>query len=291
MEKIAIIGADGQLGTDLVAIFQQEKQVIPLFYPEFDLLKPGTVRAALTRLGPDLVINTAAYNKVDEAEVDPNSCFNLNAFAVRDLALICRDISTPLVHFSSDYVFDGKINTPYSEEDKPGPLSVYGVAKLAGEYLVQGILDEYYVIRTCGLFGTAGCWGKGTNFVDAMLQMADKGQSIKVVNDQRITPTSTKELAEKVAELLNRRPEYGLYHMTNDGDCTWYEFAAAIFQLAEKRVDLIPVDAGTFAAKARRPAYSVLENAQAKKVGLSDFSPWRGALKSYLISKGHIPLK
>jgi len=288
MKKIAVIGADGQLGTDLVAVLQQEQQVIPLYYPEFDLLQPDSIRLALNKLHPDVVINTAAYNKVDEAELEPVACFQLNAFAVRDLALICRDISAGLIHFSSDYVFDGRQNKPYLEENNPAPLSAYGVAKLTGEYFVQGILDEYYLIRTCGLFGTAGCWGKGTNFVDAIIRLADKEKSVKVVNDQRITPTSTRELAERTAELIERQPDFGLYHMTNEGDCTWYEFAAAIIKLTEKKAELIPVDSTTFGAKARRPAYSVLENARAKKAGLSDFSPWIDALKAYLISKSHI---
>ncbi len=285
--KIALIGADGQLGTDLLAHLKSKTEVAPLYYPDFDLTQPETAKSILTDLKSDIVINTAAFNRVDECEDNPEEALALNTLAVRDLSLTCRDLGLVLVHFSTDYVFNGNKRAPYIEMDEAAPLSVYGVSKLAGEFFVSSIVPCHFIIRTCGLYGAAGCWGKGNNFVDTMVSLADNGKPLRIVDDQWITPTSTWELADKVIELLGHE-KYGLYHLTNEGECTWYGFAQEIFLLLGKLPDVIPVDSATYGAKAPRPAYSVLENKRAKDLGLSDFSHWKHALKDYLIKKGHI---
>ena len=284
--NIAIIGADGQLGSDLVKALKGEK-VFPLYYPDFDITKPSRIREILSRLDLEVVINTAAYHRVDECEEYPQKSFEVNSIAVRDLALICRELKFTLVHFSTDYVFDGIKKTPYNEEDKPNPLSVYATSKLSGEYFVRSVLERYFLIRTCGLYGAAGCWGKGKNFVDTVISKEKEGKSLKIVKDQTVTPTSTAELAERIGELVQTK-HYGLYHLTNEGCCTWFECAQAIFSLIGKRPPLTPVDSETYGARARRPSYSVLENKNAKNIGLTDFSHWQEALKDYLITKGHI---
>jgi len=284
--KIALIGADGQLGSDLVRTLQGQ-DLIPLYYPEFDITRAAETRTTLASLSPDICINTAAYHRVDDCEDDPQKAFVVNTLAVRDLALTCRELNAVLVHFSTDYVFDGKKDSPYVEEDKPNPLNVYAVSKLAGEYFMSSLLRRYFLIRTCGLYGEAGCWGKGINFVEAMIERKKQGGVISVVNDQRVTPTSTAELAEKILELI-LTDHYGLYHMSNEGACTWYEFAETIFSLMKAEVDIKSVDSVTFGAKAQRPRYSVLENEKAKKIGLSPFSHWKDALAIYLGKKGHI---
>ncbi len=284
--KIAVIGADGQLGSDLMKILK-DHELMPLYYPTFDVTKPGEAKKILSKLKPEIVINTAAYHRVDECEDNPQESFRVNSIAVRDLALICLELDVVLVHFSTDYVFDGKKKNPYTEEDVPNPLSVYATSKLAGEYFIRNILDRYFLIRTCGLYGEAGCWGKGTNFVDIMISLEKKGQSLKVVNDQWVTPTSTAELADRIEELIQTN-HFGLYHLTNQGQCTWYEFAKEIFSLLGKKPDIVPVDTETYGAKALRPSYSVLENKKAKEIGLTDFSPWKEALKDYLIRKGYL---
>jgi dTDP-4-dehydrorhamnose reductase len=284
--KVAIIGADGQLGSDLAKVLKEEK-VFPLYYPDFDIANPDKVKETLSQTSLDLVINTAAYHRVDECEENPQKSFQINSIAVRDLALICREVGLTLVHFSTDYVFDGNKKTPYLEEDKPHPLNVYAVSKLAGEYFVQNILERYFLVRSCGLYGEAGCWGKGTNFVDAMVFLEKRGKPLRVVNDQWVTPTSSAELASRVAELI-RTQNYGLYHLTNEGQCTWFEFASTIFALIGKRPKLEPIDSETYGARARRPSYSVLENKRAKEIGLTEFSPWENALKDYLIKKGYL---
>jgi dTDP-4-dehydrorhamnose reductase len=284
--KIALIGADGQLGSDLAKILKGS-DLVPLYYPEFDITQAVETRSRLTILSPDIIINTAAYHKVDECEDNPAEAFALNALAVRELALTCRALDSVLVHFSTDYVFDGKKGRPYDEEDMPNPLSTYAVSKLAGEYYVRNVLARYFLIRTCGLYGEAGCWGKGSNFVETMINMMKQDEVIRVVNDQRVSPTATSELAERIVELL-QTDFYGLYHLTSEGDCTWYEFAEAIFSQMNVQVNIKSVDSAAFGAKAKRPPYSVLDNKQAKIIGLSPFSHWKDALTAYLKKKGHM---
>jgi len=284
--KIALIGADGQLGSDLLRTLRDER-LTPLYYPDFDITRPAETRSVLNGLRPDVVINTAAFHRVDDCEDLVEEAFRVNAFAVRDLARICRDLEATLVHFSTDYVFDGRSSRPYVEEDPPQPLSAYGASKLAGEYFVRAVCEKYFLVRTCGLFGLAGCLGKGRNFVETMLFYAEAGRPLRVVNDQWVTPTSCEELAARLAELI-RTDRYGLYHMTNEGRCTWFEFASAIFDLLGRPAKITAVDSASFGAKARRPAFSVLENKRAKALGLANFSEWREALRDYLRKRGLI---
>lgn len=281
--KIALIGADGQLGSDLLKILPQTG-LYPLYYPDFDITQYENIRRVFSEIEPNIVINTAAFHRVDECEENPQQSFLVNATAVRDLALICRDLAAVLVHFSTDYVFDGRKRKPYVEEDSPFPLSVYGISKLAGEYFIQSLLDKYFIIRSCGLYGLAGSREKGTNFVESMMAAVQRGRTIRVVNDQWVTPTSTEELAAHIKELIMTQ-HFGLYHLTNEGECTWYEFAQAIFLFLGKNPELVPVDSKTYGARAKRPPYSVLENKKAKEIGLSHFSHWKKALENYLEKK------
>ena len=284
--KIAIIGADGQLGSDLVKSLH-ENEIFPLYYPDFDVTKPDQARDALFPLRAEVVINTAAYHRVDECEDNSQKAFRVNSIAVRDLALICRDLDSALVHFSTDYVFDGKKRSPYIEEDVPNPLNVYAISKLSGEYLIRNTMEKYFVVRTCGLYGEAGCWEKGSNFVDTLIALEKEGKPLRVVNDQWVTPTATEELAQKVKELIQTN-RFGLYHLTNEGECTWYEFAQTIFSILGKKPNLIPIDSKSHGAKAKRPPYSVLDNKKARDIGLTGFSHWKNALQRYLIIKGYL---
>ena len=283
--RIALIGADGQLGTDLFKTLAGD-EVTPLYYPDFDITRPDLTLGRLTALQPEVVINTAAFHRVDECEDNPEQALAVNALAVRGLARVCRELGCRLVHFSTDYVFDGLKRKPYVEEDLPNPLMVYGVSKLAGEFFVRNTVPGHFVIRTCGLYGLAGCLEKGGHFVDMILRRESQGLPLRIVGDQRVTPTSTVELARAVAELI-RTDRFGLYHMTNEGECSWYEFARAVFELIGKKPVLEAVDSAAYGAKARRPLYSVLENKKAKEVGLRPFSHWRSALGDYLRLKGY----
>jgi dTDP-4-dehydrorhamnose reductase len=284
--KIAVIGADGQLGTDLLKTLNKD-ELKPLYFPEFDVTEPLKMRTVLEGLRPEVVINTAAFHRVDECEDNPEASFRVNAIAVRDLARLAQQMDFVLVHFSTDYVFDGRKGSPYVEDDPPNPLNVYAVSKLAGEFFVRSLLDRYFLIRTCGLFGEASSREKGYNFVDRMIALDREGKTLRVVDDQWVTPTATAELAERIGELIHT-DHYGLFHLTSAGECTWFRFAQEVFSLLGKKARLEPVDSKSFGARARRPLYSVLENKKAKEIGLKDFPPWDQALKVYLGKKGLI---
>lgn len=275
-----LIGANGQLGCELLRAFG-DHELVPLTHADLELTDRAQIKDVLHRYRPTLILNTAAYHRVDECEDSPERAFAVNAIAVRDLALAAREIGAALVHFSTDYVFDGRRQSPYREVDPPCPLSVYAMSKLAGEHFVRTILERHFVIRTCGLYGLAGSSGKGGNFVEAMLALAREGREIRVVGDQVLTPTSAKDLAKKVRQLAETG-QYGLYHITNSGECSWYQFAAAIFELTHLRPLLTETTSAAYGARATRPAYSVLENANLRRLGLDDLKPWREALRAYL---------
>jgi dTDP-4-dehydrorhamnose reductase len=217
--RYAVLGAAGQLGRDLCPRLPGE--VVALTRDRADLTKPEALRAALDGIAPDVVVNCAAYNLVDKAESEAPAAFAVNAWGVRDLALWCRDRGRLLVHFSSDYVFgaDKDFRSPWTEADVPGPVSVYGLSKLAGEYLVRAICPSYLVLRTCGLYGVWGVGGKGGNFVETMLRKAREGKPLRVVADQVCTPSYAADVAGATVALLAAGRQ-GLYHVTNAGACS-----------------------------------------------------------------------
>lgn len=283
--KIMIIGAGGQLGSELVNLLQEDT-IIPLTHLDIEITDYRQVNDIISSNQPEVVINTSAYHRVDECEDYPEKAFSVNTLAVRNLAKICNEFDAVLVHCSTDYVFNGEKESPYTEDDIPDPLSVYAVSKLAGEYFVRHICRRHFVIRTCGLYGSKGLSGKGSNFVELMIKFARENKPIRVVSDQIVTPTYVKDLAYVVSGLIRTR-EYGLYHATNDGECSWYEFARTIFDLTRIKADLIPVTSTEYGAKAKRPPYSVLENRNLKQLGLDDMRYWKEALIEYLEEKGY----
>jgi dTDP-4-dehydrorhamnose reductase len=279
--RYAVLGAAGQLGRDLCPRLQGE--VIPLGRDRADLTQRDLVRSTLKELRPDVVINCAAYNLVDRAESEPQAAFAVNTWGVRDLAAVCADLGALLVHFSTDHVFglDETRHTPWREEDPPGPVGVYGVSKLAGEYLVRAACPRHLIVRTCGLYGVWGSGGKGGNFVETMLRKAAQGDPLRVVADQECTPTYTADLASATIALM-RAGRTGLVHVTNAGSCSWFEFAGAIFQLSGLRPRLTAITSSEFGAAARRPAYSALSNDAYNSLNLPPLRPWREALTAYL---------
>jgi dTDP-4-dehydrorhamnose reductase len=282
--KTVIIGAHGQLGRDLCPRLPGE--VVPLARAQADLMQPESLRAVLTAEKPSLVVNCAAYNFVDKAETEPEAAFAVNAWGVRALAEVCRDLDCALLHFSTDYVFGlgpGR-DHPWIEDDAPGPVSVYGLSKLAGEYLVRSICPRHFVARTCGLYGVWGSGGKGGNFVETMLRVGGQGKPLRVVGDQRCTPSYTVDVATAAAELVQTE-KYGLYHLTNNGCCSWYEFASTIFQEAGLTVQLTPIASAEYGAKAHRPTYSVLDGTRAVSVGIPPLRRWQDALSAYLAER------
>jgi dTDP-4-dehydrorhamnose reductase len=279
--KTILIGADGQLGTDLLKIYAPG-DIIPLTIKDIDVTDYEGVGRILGEHKPDVVINTAAYHRVDECEDYPERAMEVNALAVRNLAAACKEIDAALVHFSTDYVFDGEASSPYTETDTPRPMSAYAISKLAGELYIRYVHDKHFIIRPCGLYGVVGSMEKGTNFVETMLKMAAEGKDISVVSDQTLTPTYTLALARVLKELIDTG-SYGLYHMTCEGECSWYEFAEAIFELSGIDANLSPTTSDVYKQPAHRPAYSVLENANLKEIAaVSPMPHWRDALSDYL---------
>ncbi len=287
--RYAIIGAGGQLGRDLEPRLTGE--IFPLRRDRADLTKPDMLGVTLKELDPAIVINCAAYNYVDKAETEPEAAFAVNAWGVHQLAKICAEQDRVLVHFSTDYVFglDANRKTPYTESDAPGPVSVYGLSKLAGEYLVRSTWRKHFVIRTCGLYGVWGSGGKGGNFVETMLRVAGQGKSLRVVADQTCTPTYTADLAEATVSLIGTG-KFGLYHLTNGGCCTWYDFAGAIFEQAGVKADVTPITSEQFgapcaSAAVQRARWRRLPRPSPKRfedlAGGSDRLPPRAATKNH----------
>jgi dTDP-4-dehydrorhamnose reductase len=278
--RIAILGATGQLGSDLVRLLGD--RAIPLGRDAVDFDRPETIRPGLTSARPDMVINCAAFNFVDRAERELPAASRVNATGVGDMADVCTDLDAVFVHVSTDYVFgqDNARNTPYRETDSPGPTCSYGVSKRAGECLAT-LAPKHFILRTCGLYGLAGRSTKKGNFVEMILRQVAENKPLRVVDDQRCTPTASADLAAAILPLA-ATGRYGLYHVTNAGDCTWYEFAKAILELSGIDRPIEPVSTAFFKSAARRPSYSVLSNDKLAAAGVTPLRPWREALADYL---------
>jgi dTDP-4-dehydrorhamnose reductase len=278
--RISILGSNGQLGQDLVAALDSH-DLRRFTRNDFDVADFERARVLLAESRPELIINLTAYHRVDDCESHPDLAYSVNASAVLNLIHVANDLNAKLVQFSTDYVFDGNSTTPYDESSVPLPLSVYANSRLAGEYLVRTQARRYVLIRTCGLYGHAGSQGKGGNFVETMLKKARDNESIRVVSDQIVTPTSTKDLARQVAALVVTSHE-GLFHVTNEGECSWYEFAKSIFDMSGLQANITATTSDLYKTPARRPRYSVLENRRLKDLGLNRMLHWRDALAEYL---------
>jgi dTDP-4-dehydrorhamnose reductase len=281
--RYAIVGAQGQLGRDLCRIWGDA--AIPLGRADADLTRPEALRSTLAALRPDVVVNCAAFNFVDRAEREPEAAFAVNALGVHHLAQACAEVDAVLVHFSTDYVFGRDLARalPFAETEAPAPTCIYGVSKLAGEALAQ-IGPKHFVIRTCGLYGLAGLTSQKSNFIEMILRQVAQDKPLRVVFDQRCTPTFSADLAAAIAPLVATR-QFGLYHLTNAGDCSWLEFAQAILDLRGDARPIQPVRTAEFGSPARRPAYSVLSCAKYSGLGLPALRGWREALADYLRSR------
>ncbi|HXM22697.1 MAG TPA: dTDP-4-dehydrorhamnose reductase [Terriglobales bacterium] len=279
--KVLLIGANGQLGSDLFRVFQAAGDtVVPVTHAQVDVCSEERVAEIMAETKPDVVVSTAAFHKVEECEKKPALAFQVNGTGAMNLALACQRSGAVLAHFSTDYVFDGKKNAAYEETDLPSPLSVYGASKVVGEHLIAAYADRYFVIRTCGLYGVAGSSGKGGNFVETMLKKAMAGDAIRVVDDQTLTPTYTGDLAEATRKVI-LTGNYGLYHVSSEGQCSWYEFTRYIFERAGLDAKLSPVNSSEFASPVKRPANSVLSKAKLRGLGVS-IPSWKDALPRYL---------
>jgi dTDP-4-dehydrorhamnose reductase len=280
--QVAIIGARGQLGSDLVAGLGP--QAIPLTRSDIDITDPIAISSVLDQKRPEAVINCAAYNFVDKAESEREAAMLVNRRGPGFLADYCRERDLKLVHVSTDYVYDGcNGDTPWTENDEPMALGTYASSKLAGERLVREHCPRHFVVRTCGLYGRNAAHGKG-NFVETMMRLGRERPEVRVVGDQICTPTSTVHLAAAMIDLV-KTESYGLYHATNSGQCSWYEFASEIFRIANLSAQLVPITTAEFGARARRPKYSVLDCTKLTAVLGWRMPPWRDALSRYLTER------
>jgi dTDP-4-dehydrorhamnose reductase len=280
---VAVIGANGQLGSDVVAALTANgDRVVGLTHADIELSDYEAVMACLASSQAKFVVNTAAMHHVEQCERDPEKAFAVNAVGARNLALATKESGAVLVHFSTDYVFDGKKNTPYVEDDEPVPLNVYGNSKLAGEGFIRTLNPRHFVLRTSAIYGKQPCRAKGgLNFVELMLKLGRERGRVRVVNSEFVSPTPTADLARQVVA-LRQSTAYGLYHATAEGSCSWHEFAGHIFAAANLPVQVDVADPSEFPAKVPRPMYSVLENRRLKSEGLNRFQSWQSGLAEYL---------
>lgn len=292
--EIAIIGAKGQLGSDSVKVFGED--TIPFTHSDIDIANNDSL-IKIKDSKPDVIINTAAFHKTDDCEDNPEKTFAVNAIGAKNVAKICNELGAINVYISTDYVFDGsKLNqysllsgykpSPYYEDDIPNPINTYGISKVAGESFTK-LSNRYYIIRVASLFGIAGASGKGGNFVETMIKKARNNEEIKVVDDMIISPTYTKDAANMVRNILMRNLPSGIYHVTNKGQCSWYEFAKAIFDILDMKANISPTKTDIYKSKAKRPMYSPLASIKLEKYGL-EMEDWKDALRNYIIEKEYI---
>lgn len=288
MHNVLLIGARGQLGSEIRAASEGRKDVkiICADRPEVDVRDPESLAIAIKRHNPQTLINTAAFHEVDLCEEKPDEAFLTNAVGALNAARAAARAGVRLVFISTDYVFDGQPGRePFTEDDPPNPASAYAITKRAGENFVLNYAPDGLVIRTCGLYGAYNPSAKRYNFPELMLKLARRGKPISVVDDQVCTPTWTKPLAELILNLLETDIS-GIVHATCEGAVSWCEFAAATFEIAGVDADLEPSTSEAYGAPARRPKFSVLENERLKESGLYEFPDWRDALENFLHLKG-----
>lgn len=280
MIKVAIIGSTGQLGSDILEVFGED--ALPLSHNEIEVKDINSCRRVLKDV--DTVINCAAYVKVDDSEDHPEEAFMVNAIGARNVALVCNEKKIKNVYISTDFVFDGEKKEPYQEEDNPKPINTYGLSKYAGEIFIGNYCMKFYIIRSASLYGEKGARGKGGNFVNWMIKKANNNEIIKVVDDIVMSPTYTKDAAEMIKNIIEKELPYGIYHVVNQGYCSWFEFAKKIFEFLEIDAKLFPIRSDELNRKARSPKFSALESKKLNSFGLRMRS-WEDALKDYLRKK------
>jgi len=284
--NVVVFGSRGQLGVELVREFTERGHVVSGFdRSSVDIGDAAQIEQTLARADPALVLNAAAYNQVDVAENEPVPAYIANGLAVRNLAMACRQLDARLVHFSTDYVFDGAAGRAYTEQDEPHPLGAYAVSKLAGELYARAYLERPLVIRTCGVFGPGGLKTARGNFIETMLRQAAAKRPIRVVQDHVASPTYSPLLAARAADLVERG-QHGLFHIGGGTAISWFDFAAMIFRVAGLKPELQPTSEKEYRTAARRPKYSVLSNAKMESCGIAPMPPLEKAVEMYMQARG-----
>ena len=284
-KRIVVFGSAGQLGTDLVEVLAKSCafDVISLKHGDADITDVNLVRNALRGARPNIVINSAAFVRVDDCEDHPEEAFLVNAVGAYHIARCCAELDALSVYISTDYVFDGQKETPYVESDTPNPVNVYGASKLAGEVLVRQAAPRWLIVRVASLFGTTGARGKGGNFIETILNKARRGEPLRVVKDIRVSPTYTRDAASIVSRLLINEST-GIVHAANAGSCVWHEFAEAALALCGMKTPIEAVPSSAYPTRARRPRNSALGSEALQDMNVRF---WKDALLDYLIERGH----
>ncbi|WP_368658029.1 dTDP-4-dehydrorhamnose reductase [Metabacillus halosaccharovorans] len=281
--KVLVTGANGQLGQEVVKLLQKNNiQCLPCSKEDMDITSKQSVQDKVITFQPNVIIHTAAYTHVDLAETNKDKAFSVNGLGTRNVAEVAEEIGAVVCYISTDYVFDGQSRVPYSEDSQPNPMTIYGKAKYEGEQYVRSICSHYFILRTSWVFGS-----NGQNFVKTILKLSKEKSSIQVVSDQFGSPTYTVDLAAFIYNLIQTNL-YGVYHVTNSGDCSWYDFAKSIVRISGRDVTIEPVDTQSFPRPAPRPKYSVLKHANIQANNLPDLQHWQEALHAFLNEMGEV---
>ncbi|MED3897051.1 dTDP-4-dehydrorhamnose reductase [Priestia aryabhattai] len=276
-QKVLITGANGQLGKELVELFTAKGfEVYGFGRDKMDITNQAQVQEVISTLKPNIVLHSAAHTQVDLAESEPDQAFLINAYGTRNVAVAAEAVGAKLVYVSTDYVFDGTTDEPYNEFSPTSPLGVYGKSKLAGEQFVRDLHSNFFIVRTSWVYGK-----HGANFVKTMLKLGQERKELSVVADQIGCPTYTLDLAHAILELVDTQ-KYGVYHISNSGSCSWYEFAKEIFKVSDMEVQVNPCTTANFPRPAARPANSVFEHMSIKLNNFTSIRHWREALSSFL---------
>ena len=289
--KAVLLGPDGQLGFDIRRTHEASASsfdMLPIPRRQLDLSVPGAAEAALNDLRFDALVNCAGCHKTDEIEDDSALAFAVNARAVQDLARICARKRARLIHVSTDYVFGGDAarTEPLREDDRTAPVNVYGASKMLGETLIQLVCDNFVIVRVASLFGIAGASGKGGNFVETIVGKAGEGGTLRVVQDQVMSPTATSDVADVIVRMLTEGCATGIYHVVNSGAASWFDFARKIVRGAAMDADVVPCASHEYPTRAARPRYSALDSSKVSHL-FGPMASWQEALERYLRSKGH----
>jgi dTDP-4-dehydrorhamnose reductase len=287
-KKVVVFGGGGQLGVELCREFERRGFSVRKFDRQsLDITDNALVESALAAADPQIVINAAAYNQVDIAEREPVAAFMANALAVRNIAMACRQVDAFLVHYSTDYVFDGAKGSPYTETDQPHPIGAYAVSKLAGELYAQAYLEDPLILRTSGVFGPGGLFTPRGNFPEFMLRLANSGNPIRVVEDHFASPSYAPAMASRTADMVEKDLG-GVFHMGGGQPISWYEYARMIFEEAGLNPPLQPTDEREYRTAARRPKFSALDNSKMEAAGIAPMPPLREAVRDYLRAREHV---
>lgn len=282
MKKILVTGAKGQLGKKIIDLLSKNFNLVLTDSDTMDITNIDIVREVVEREKPEFIIHAAAYTAVDKAEDNVAICRSVNSLGTKNIATIADKLNIKLIYISTDFVFDGSKKTPYGENDKTRPLSIYGLTKFEGEEFIREICKEHYIIRVAWLFGELPDGHPGTNFVETMLRLSKERESLSVVSDQIGSPTYTEDLVRAIETILIKEPEFGTYHFSGVGACSWYDFAKEIFKQTNTVIDLKPISSEQYPQKAKRPSYSYMDKSKIEKELNFTIRHWKFMLAEYI---------